>query len=1102
VGTSGLVTILFTDLVGSTALSQDVGDEVADDLRRDHFQVLRQAIGRTGGSEVKTIGDALMVSYPGAADAVAGAVAMQQGVDLHNRRSDGPRLEMRVGISAGDASFEDDDWFGTPVVEAARLCSAADGGQILVADIVRVLAGSRAGHEMRLVDEVEAKGLPEPITACEVVWLPESGDATDEADTLPLPPAIDQVDTFSFVGRELERETLVATWKEVAAGDRRVVLLAGEPGIGKTRTVKEVCRLAHDQGGLVLWGGCEEDLGIPYQPFAEALRWYANAASTEALQGALGLLGGELLRLVPDLAGLVPGLEQPVSADPDTERYRLFESIVELLGSLSERSPVVLVLDDVHWAAKPTLLMLRHLLRGTGTMRLLVVATYRDTDLDRTHPLSEMLADLRRQDGVERLSLTGLDEQGVADFMTRTAGHDLDEQGIELARAVHLETEGNPFFVGEVLLHLSESGALVFRDGRWVSDFTLDEIGIPEGVREVVGRRLSNLAPEVNELLTLASVVGREFDVNLLTDAADVDQEAVLDSLEAAERHGLVEAVSGRATQYRFAHALVRTTLYDELTTSGRLRLHRSVARALARRPDASARLPELARHFSECAALGEIDRAVDYCRRAGDAASAELAFEEAAGYYERALGALDLADDVDLALRADLLRDAGAALKAIADRRGGEVLAASAEVARELDDPVRLADAALALHGNIQGTDALTGDSSTVALLEEAIDGVPSDDRARAALLRSALMAQIAFTPQRDRRIRLAGEALSLARQIDDPRVLARVLSEQVFGYDHTAAEIVERYAVEAAESIDLAHAIGDPVVLCRAYFHRILGSIMTGDRTTLDADLDAVGQLTATLRQPIFEFRFRTLHAARALLSGSLAQAEQEIADIAEFGERHQLAPGGIVGTLSYRLYYERGRLAELEPLVAQMVVDQPAIVAWRTAMLGIYSTNDRYDDAREHLHTMAADDFAMVPRDNLWVVTMAGIARVAGLVGELEIAEAAFDYMVPFHGIIAGTGQSAEQPVALSIGTAASALGRYDEAEALFAEAIELCERLGAPTFVAATEVQWAQTLLERGRPADKERALTMARRAAITADELGLGRVAELSRRVLG
>jgi len=1099
--TSGLVTILFTDLVGSTALSQDVGDTAADNVRREHFNVLRQAIGRTGGTEVKSIGDALMVSYPAAADAIAGAVAMQQGVDLHNRRSEDPRLAMRVGISAGDASFEDGDWFGTPVVEASRLCTAAEGGQILVTDIVRVLAGSRSQHELRLVGEVEAKGLTAPISACEVVWTPMSERAT-ESRSVPLPPVIEQADTFAFVGRRAERDALVDAWKEVVAGGRSVVLIAGEPGIGKTRLVKEVCRLAHDHGGLVLWGGCEEDLGIPYQPFAEALRWYATAGPIDDLRDLLGPLGGELTRLVPDLDRLVPGLPMPVSADPETDRYRLFESVVDLLSSLSAATPVMLVLDDVHWAAKPTLLMLRHVLRASAVLRILIVATYRDTDLDRTHPLAEMLADLRREPTVERLALTGLDEQGVAEFLERTAGHALDDPGRALAVAIHAETEGNPFFIGEVLLHLVESGAIVERDGRYTVDRSLDDVGIPEGVREVIGRRLSTLEPATNEVLSAASVIGRDFEVGLLTKLSDGGEDAVLDALEAAERTGLVNAVPGRAAQYRFSHALVRTTLYDELTTSRRLRLHRSVARALVDRPDAATRLTELARHFSECAALGEVDRAIVYCRRAGDAAAAEVAYEEAASHYERALGALDLADDPDPATRADLLCLAGTALVTIADPRGRDLLYSAADIARRIGDTERLADAALALHRDHATRELNDVDEPMIALLDEALPAVSPGDVERRALLSSALLMELVWlAPQRSRRLALADEALDLARQADDDRVLVRVLSEQVHGYDHTDVRAIERYVAHAADMVRIATAVEDPILLFEAHTQQIYGSIFMGDRATFDAALESVGSLAGQLRQPRLEARALAMRIAQELLSGRLDDAEEKIAALREYVAAHRVPNDSAHASLAFQLYYERGRLAELEPLLAQLVADQPQIVAWRAALLTAYTNTDRLEDARDQLRKLAESDFAMVPRDNLWVPTMLGVVTAAGDTRELDIAERAYHYLLPFRGIVALTGLTAILPVALGLGVAAAALGHLDDAEDLFAEGIATGERFGAPSFVASGRARWATALIQSGRPGDVPRAKELAQPALTTAEELGLGRVAELSRRVL-
>ena len=385
---SGLITILFTDLVGSTELASDVGDVAADELRREHFASLREAVVATGGTEVKTIGDALMVSYPGAADALAGAATMQRAVERHNRRLADGRISMRVGISVGDASFEDGDWFGTPVVEAARLCAAATGGQILVSDLVRALAGSRTELELVPLGKLDLKGLPEPLAACEVAWQVSSSDAA-----VPLPAFVDTAPAFAFAGRVDQLDALIAAWKEAAEGARRVVLVSGEPGIGKTRLVTELVRTAHERGSIVLWGRCDEEAGAPYAPFAEALRQYASTTPPERLRAELGALGGELVRIVPDLAARVPGLAEPMNADADTERYRLFDSVADLLAGMSAEQAVVLVLDDLHWADKPSLVLLRHLVRSLDAD---AGARARDLPRHRPRPHASALRRARR----------------------------------------------------------------------------------------------------------------------------------------------------------------------------------------------------------------------------------------------------------------------------------------------------------------------------------------------------------------------------------------------------------------------------------------------------------------------------------------------------------------------------------------------------------------------------------------------------------------------------------------------------------------------------------------------------------------------------------
>jgi class 3 adenylate cyclase/tetratricopeptide (TPR) repeat protein len=1097
VATSELVTILFTDLVGSTELSREVGDHAADALRRSHFQVLRSAIAATGGTEVKTIGDAVMASYSSAADAVDGAVAMQQGVHRQGQR-DGRPLGMRIGLSAGEATFEDGDWFGTPVVEASRMCAAAEGGQILAADIIRVLAASRTSHELRPVGDLTVKGIPEPFAACEVAWSPESTAPAGGA-SVPLPPIVEQADVFPFAGRAEQRDALVTAWKDAVAGSRRVVLVSGEPGIGKTRLVKELCLLAHDHGAVVLWGGCDEELAVPYQPITEALRWYLQASPPDELRRVLGPLAGELTRLVPDLAQLVPGLDPPIAADPDTERYRLFEAVTEMLAAIAEQAPVLLVIDDAHWAAKPALLLLRHLLRGTATSNMLVVATYRDTDLDRTHPLAGMLADLRRQPEVERLPLGGLDESGVTDFLERTAGHTLDAAGRELVSALHAETEGNPFFIGEVLRHLAESGVIVQRDGRWTSDFRVGEVGIPEGVKEVIGRRLSRLDAATNELLGAAAVVGREFDVGLLTAISDGGQDAVLDAIEAAERSGLVVG-SARPGTYRFAHALLSSTLYGELPTSRRLRWHRTIAHALAARADADERFPELARHFSEAAPLGEIERAIEYCRRAGDEAQQELAFEEAAAHYERALLALELDDHPDAATTCDLLLAAGAARGKIADPRARDQLLRAAELARSIGDRVRLADVAITM-GRQASMDVGAVDQVLVSLLEEASAGIDDADLGRRALLHARLASALFWSPELARRRSLTEQALDLARQSGDRRVLAEVLGGQAVGLDQTREGAIETYNASLAEMLAVAEELNDPLLCAEAHIALVPGHTMIGERAQGDAHLAAAEALAARLRIPNLTHRCMMLRTAATLLDGALDEVEQQIAELAAYGEatgQPYVAPQAALG---FRLAYERGTLAELIPLIAGLVESHPALAAWRTALIGCYLQADQLDEARVQLEALAADDFAMVERDNLWAVTVAGAARTAGVLGALEIAAAAAAHSLPHVGELAFTGSSYEQPVAMSVATALAALGRWEEAEGLFARAVDLSERAGAPTFVAASRIHWAAALRQRGDSQDHARATELATQALTAAEELGLGWVARMSRRLL-
>ncbi|MCA1843198.1 MAG: AAA family ATPase, partial [Actinobacteria bacterium] len=374
-----------------------------------------------------------------------------------------------------------------------------------------------------------------------------------------LPQPLARRERLPLVGREVERSRLDELWQATSLGQRHLVFVAGEPGIGKSRLTADFARTVHGGDAAVLFGRCDEGMGVPYQPFVEALGRYLR----QAPQLGLGRLASELVRLVPEIGERVGDLSPPLRSDPETERYRLFDAVAAWLGAVSETAPVLFVIEDLHWATKPTLLLLSHLLRSDEELRLLLLVTFRDTPLDMTPDLADFVAELLRQPDVERLRLAGLDESGVGALMEAQAGHDLDDDGWALARVVHGETAGNPFYVGEMLRLLADKGDIVRRDGRWVPGLPLAKLDVPDSVRDVVERRLTRLPDRTSETLALAAVLGERFELAVLVQASGESESSITEVLRPAVSARLVNETN--AGSYHFTHALVRSALEDAL---------------------------------------------------------------------------------------------------------------------------------------------------------------------------------------------------------------------------------------------------------------------------------------------------------------------------------------------------------------------------------------------------------------------------------------------------------------------------------------------------------------------------------------------------------
>ena len=455
---------------------------------------------------------------------------------------------------------------------------------------------------------------------------------------------------------------LTAALDEALSGRGQMVMLAGEPGIGKTRLAQELASHASARGAKVLWGWCYDREGAPpYWPWLQAIRSYVDETDSEQLHQETGPGASDISEILPELLTKLTVLEPPTILEPEQARFRLFDSIVTFLKNAAQGQALVLVLDDVHWADRPSLLLLEFLARQMGESRILVVGCYRDVELSRQHPLSQTLGQLARGAGFQREILRGLSEDDTGRFIETAAGLRPAE---ELVAAVYAHTEGNPFFMAEVIRLLSEQGDLAaeISGQRW-------DIQIPEGVREVIGNRLNLLSEQCNQVLTTASIIGREFEFRMLAALSEgITESQLLEDIDEAVAAHLLEEIPHKTEGYQFSHALIQQTLSEELTTSRRVRLHGRIAEALETLydEDAESHAAELVYHFAEAQTALGTGKLVRYSLLAGEQALGAYAFEDAFTYFQRGLDArgiiLDGTDPASDEETADLLYGLGRA--------------------------------------------------------------------------------------------------------------------------------------------------------------------------------------------------------------------------------------------------------------------------------------------------------------------------------------------------------------------------------------------------------------------------------------------------------
>jgi DNA-binding CsgD family transcriptional regulator/tetratricopeptide (TPR) repeat protein len=915
-----------------------------------------------------------------------------------------------------------------------------------------------------------------------------------------LPGPLRLSPSLPFAGRARELALLRTLIPDGETESVRFALVGGEAGSGKSRLVREFAHEAAAAGALVLYGACDAVVQRPYRPFVEALEQLARTTDPATLRADLGAAGGELTRLLPDLPHHVGELPPPVAADPDTERHRLHVAVADLLTAIGRRAPLVVVVEDGHWADTPTLLLLRHLARSSAEARALVITTFRDTEADVPRTLADALVDLRRSEGVVRMRLQGLSAAEIAEFVERALGGDIGPDLSAVGATMRDLTGGNAFLVTELWRALLETETIPMADAARLAA-ALAGLGSPEGVREVVDQRLDRVEPATTALLELSAVAGSEFDLAVVT-GAGVPDEDLAGAVEQAVSHGMIEEVPARVLAYRFTHELVRRALYDRMPGLRRAELHLRVGEALERTHAGSdgRGLAELAHHFAAAVPVDGSRRAVDYALLAGSAALETLAFDQAEAQFE---AALDLGID-DLRRRGETQLELGSArFRAGRSDDAMKAFRAAAAIARELDDPHMLATAAVGFE-EACWRPGIT-DAGAVELLEEALAALGDADSELRVMLLAGLGRAHSFVGDHASSRVVRDEATAMARRLDDRVGLATVLMRS---YWSPTDERLEDTLAMLTEACELAADLGDEELRAEALEWRVACLLSLGDLETAAREQASVHATAERLRQPFTIHVSEHYASALALCFGRLEEAE---AAARRSHEWSRLLTGrdasAVYGIQMFGIRREQGRLAELAEATRLLAGSARPGGAWRPGLAAVLAELGMEDEARHELEQVRREGFDGM-RARLWLGSLTYLADACAAVGDAELAALVYPELAPLAGgtVVIGHGVACYGAADRYLGMLAATLDCPDRAAEHFEHALRFNRAMGATTWVAHTLYAYGRTLRVRDRAGDAERAAAMLTEAAALAERIGmpmlLARARALGARVNG
>ncbi len=1085
----GTVTILFTDAVGSTALAATVGDRAARERMREREEHAREQVHRHRGREVKGTGDGMMAVFMSARRAVECAIDIQRSVERLNLARPDEALTLRIGLNSGEAFPERGDLYGSMVNAAARIQSVAGPGEVWVSEIVRLLLGPGSRFEFTDRGQFSLKGFDTPLRLYEVAWREPAG--------------VIRTGLSPLVGREQERAAMRGWLAEVESGSGVLALLGGEAGVGKSRLAQEALSEAEARGFLTLTGHCYETEGTPpYNPFAEIIEMLARVLDPQALQQVLGDDAPHAAKLAPRLQPLLSDMPPAPERPPAVERRVLLDAIRSIVERLAARRPLVLLLEDLHWADASTAVLLQHLAPRVRKMPVLVLGTYRETEVFAARPLTSALPELLRQPRVVDVRVTRLPRAAVANMLRAYGGHDAPARLVEL---VIRETEGNPFFIEQVLKHLTEAGRMFDAAGRWRTDVDVGEDEVPRGVRHVIGRRLDRVSADCRRTLTRAAIIGRAFSYELLRELAEArDEETLLAAMDEAEATQLVmPEIVGGETRLSFAHELIRQTLLAELSLPRRQLLHARVADAIESAAGANVErhASDLAYHLYQAGRNADAQRTVRYLAMAGKQALGAAAFEDATRRFD---AALELVGE-DAPVRAELLYQRGVAQFAIGRWDRAEPDWEAALEAAERSDGEPELGGRIAFDYGMQVAYARRPADSYAILRRGLAVLHDRPSRVHARLLAFfAMTGSDAGIDDYNAAATRFDEAARMAESIGDRAALGLVSSHRA--HFHWRHKLMADCAAEYQRACELLEATGELYALAQARTWRALALIALGrfaEAAAMTDGLDAYCERVGDFGS-VFAAR-----RARAFMDVTMTGdfARWEAFARADLAFLEAVGSGWTANSHSYVALgqFWSGRWDEALPhahRALELALDDSWAGTDETALLLLLAYRHEHDAVR----SLIAERRRYLPvagvinRAGAWELLPAVVEALA-VIGDHADAAALYPVALDAAGRGVPIHYGVKSLPATTAGIAAACARQWSAAEEHFRVAVRQADEL--PNRIEQPEARrwWAAMLLARDAAEDRARARALLAEAVRLYDEIGMARHSELATQLL-